>query len=126
MCFVQPEGPHSASATTPSLSTDTTAGMTRELSVESACHAYYHHETAPIPEEPIPSVISDVPSIELSLEEAPPRGIRHTRKKSGCLDVKEYLQAEGASCNRGMVSIQVSTSCASGVVYGYLFASAYH
>ncbi|KAL7539437.1 hypothetical protein ACHAXR_009295 [Thalassiosira sp. AJA248-18] len=79
-----------------SMTSHATGSRSSDPAAEGARQA--HHATT-IPEESITAIISDVSVPRMR----PPTEPTHVRKTSS---VKEYLQAEGASCNRLMVHIE--------------------
>jgi len=97
----------------PSLTSHTT-GITRDSSeLEAAELCLSYKESDPIPEQPIATAaapsfkvpLAPIPS-SVSSDSSHSSGSMLRRNKSGI--VKDYLQAEGAACNRIMVNIEVS------------------
>lgn len=95
----------------PSLTSHTT-GITRDSSeLEAAELCLSYKESDPIPEQPIATAaapsfkvpLAPIPS-SVSSDSSHSSGSMIRRNKSGI--VKDYLQAEGAACNRIMVNIE--------------------
>lgn len=103
-------GSSSTPSLAPSITSHDTMGMTRDSSeLLEGLHLGHHIEKDPIPEEPIPTVISsDVsfPPTEEKSDDTFPSLKPTDQSRRRCGVVKDYLQASDSSTNRIMVHIE--------------------